>query len=62
MRLSLTLFCLLLFICPYGQTTVIKAKSYLDIRAGKLIVPAVLIIENGLIKEINPKLFLKEQQ
>ncbi|MBW0160809.1 MAG: amidohydrolase family protein [Sediminibacterium sp. Gen4] len=55
MRLSLTLFCLLLFICPYGQTTVIKAKSYLDIRAGKLIVPAVLIIENGLIKEINPK-------
>lgn len=56
MRISLTLFCLSLFIYSHGQIKVIKAKSYLDIRAGKLIEPAVLIIENGLIKEINPKI------
>lgn len=55
MRICLTLFCLSLFVCSHGQTKVIKAKSYLDVRAGKLIEPAVLIIEKGLIKEINPK-------
>lgn len=55
MRISLTLFFLSLFIYSHGQIKVLKAKAYLDIRAGKLIEPAVLIIENGLIKEINPK-------
>lgn len=55
MRDFLTLFCLSLFIYSHGQIKVIKAKSYLDIRAGKLIEPAVFIIENEIIKEINPK-------
>jgi imidazolonepropionase-like amidohydrolase len=55
MRISLTLLLFSLYICSHGQIKVLKAKSYLDIRAGKLIEPAVLLIENGLITEINPR-------
>ena len=39
----------------YAQTKLVKADSYLDVRSGKLIKPANIIIENGLIKSINPK-------
>ena len=38
-----------------AQSKLIKADSYLDVRTGKLISPANLLIENGLIKAINPK-------
>ncbi|WP_336516374.1 amidohydrolase family protein [Pollutibacter soli] len=40
----------------YGQaqTNVIKAKSYIDVRSGKLISPATILIEKGIIKAINP--------
>lgn len=38
-----------------AQTKLVKADAYLDVRAGKLVKPANLLIENGLIKSINPK-------
>ena len=38
-----------------AQSKLIKADSYLDVRTGKLISPANLLIENGTIKSINPK-------
>lgn len=38
-----------------AQSKLIKADSYLDVRTGNLISPANLLIENGLIKAINPK-------
>lgn len=55
MRIFLALFCLTLLLPAHAQIKVIKAKSYLDIRAGRLIEPAVLVIENETIKEINPR-------
>jgi imidazolonepropionase-like amidohydrolase len=42
-------------ISAQAQSKLIKADSYLDVRTGKLISPAYLLIENGLIKSINPK-------
>ena len=39
----------------HAQFKLIKADSYLDVRTGKLISPANLLIENGTIKSINPK-------
>ncbi|WP_396633311.1 amidohydrolase family protein [Maribacter sp. R86514] len=38
-----------------AQSKLIKADSYLDVRTGKLISPAHMLIENGTIKSINPK-------
>ncbi len=38
-----------------AQSKLIKAESYLDVRTGKLISPANMLIENGTIKSINPK-------
>lgn len=38
-----------------AQSKLIKADSYLDVRTGKLISPANLLIEKGNIKSINPK-------
>ena len=37
------------------EPIVIEAKAYLDVRNGQLVQPAVLIIEKGVIKEINPE-------
>ena len=39
----------------YAQTKLVKADSYLDVRSGKLIKPANIIIEDGMIKSINPE-------
>ncbi|MEP2281052.1 amidohydrolase family protein [Maribacter sp.] len=39
----------------HAQSKLIKADSYLNVRTGKLISPANLLIENGTIKSINPK-------
>ena len=38
-----------------AQIKLVKAESYLDVSTGKMIKPANLLIENGLIKSINPK-------
>ena len=38
-----------------AQTTLLKAKSYVDVRSGKLISPANILIQESLIKAINPK-------
>lgn len=50
---------LFLIICLYTASTnaqdkFIKADAYLDVRTGTLIKPANILIEDGLIKEINP--------
>ena len=38
-----------------AQSKLIKASAYLDVKSGKLIQPANILIENGLIKSINPQ-------
>jgi len=38
-----------------AQTRLVKADAYLNVRTGQLVKPANLIIEDGLIKSINPK-------
>jgi len=38
-----------------AQVKLIKADAYLDVRTGKLVKSASLLVENGLIKSINPK-------
>ena len=37
------------------QFTILKAKGYVDVRNGKLIKPANIVMQQGLIKSINPK-------
>ena len=51
----LFLILFLTIISIQAQTKLIKADAYLDVRTGKLVKPANLLIENGLIKAINPK-------
>ena len=38
-----------------AQTTLIKADGYINVRSGKLIKPANILIEDNLIQSINPK-------
>ena len=38
----------------FGQNVVLKADQMLDVKTGKLISPAVIVIENGIIIGINP--------
>ena len=38
-----------------AQSILIKADAYLDVRTGKLVKPANILIENGLITSINPQ-------
>ena len=48
---------LLILTCSALQadgTTVIKAKAWLDVAAGKWVTPANIVIEGGLIAAINP--------
>jgi imidazolonepropionase-like amidohydrolase len=37
-----------------GQTTIVRAQRMLDVRSGRLISPAVLVVSDGLIQAINP--------
>ena len=54
--LSIIVFqCFVLNIAYSAQIKAIKAKGYVDVAAGKLITPAVILIENDKIKAINPK-------
>src|SRR5690242_7574092 len=51
------LACILLLVFSSNgnaQTSVIKAKSYVDVRSGRIISPATILIEKGIIKAINP--------
>jgi len=45
-----------------AQSKLLKADSYLDVRTGKLITPADLLIEDGLIKSINPKVIPEDTE
>ena len=50
----------LITLSSYAQTKLLKADAYLDVRTGKLVNPANILIEDGLIKEINPKSIAKD--
>lgn len=50
--LALTLF--LTITSTQAQSKLIKADAYLDVRAGKLVTPANILIESERIKSINP--------
>lgn len=56
----------LIFFIPLSsiqaQSKLLKADSYLDVRSGKLIAPANLLIEGGMIKSINPKVLPKDAE
>ncbi|MFK7951919.1 MAG: amidohydrolase family protein [Ekhidna sp.] len=54
-RILSLLFFLTVSFSIYSQSKLLKAASYLDVRSGKLVSPANLLIENGVIKSINPK-------
>lgn len=38
----------------FAQTTVVKAKRFLDVATGNYVSPAVIVVEDGLIKSVNP--------
>ena len=40
-------------LCP-ADTTIVKAKQYLDVANGSYVAPAVIVIEDGIIKAVNP--------
>ena len=54
-KILLLLFVATLHLTAQAQTTLLKAKSYVDVRSGKLISPANILIQGGLITTINPK-------
>jgi imidazolonepropionase-like amidohydrolase len=37
-----------------GQTTVVRAQRMLDVRSGRIVSPAVLVVSAGLIQAVNP--------
>ena len=45
-----------------AQSKLLKADSYLDVRTGKLITPADMLIQDGLIKSINPKVIPEDTE
>ena len=51
----LSAFTLLVAQSAQAQLTLIKADRMLDVRSGKILSPASLVVENGLITEINPE-------
>jgi len=38
----------------FAQVTIIEAKGYIDVQNGKLVTPATIVIEDGIIIAINP--------
>lgn len=37
-----------------AQTTVVRAQRMLDVRSGRVVSPAVLVVNGGLIEAVNP--------
>ena len=37
-----------------GQTTVVRAERMLDVRSGRIVSPAALVVSDGLIHAVNP--------
>jgi imidazolonepropionase-like amidohydrolase len=57
-QLSIATFFIFLFsirFSSYAQTIVVKAAHMLDVRKGVILTPAVIIVKDGVIEEINPK-------
>ena len=54
--MNIMLFVTLVLFSALANATVVylQAKQYLDVKSGKFIQPANLLIENGVIKAINP--------
>jgi len=38
-----------------AEISIVRADAYLDIDRGQLVSPAVLVVENGLIRDVNPE-------
>ena len=51
-----TCLLLVLFVAPLcpADTTIVKAKQYLDVANGSYVSPAVIVIEDGIIQAVNP--------
>lgn len=57
MKLSALTSLFLVFALTGGvvaETQILKARGYVDVRAGKMVTPAVVVIEDGLITAVNP--------
>ena len=51
--LSLAAVCLGV-VTAAGQTTVVRAERMLDVRSGRIVSPALLVVSDGLIQAVNP--------
>lgn len=56
MRLFIFIVVVLCYNPASAQTKVIRAKAYFDVREGKMIEPAVIVIQAGLIQAVNSKI------
>src|SRR2546425_8360653 len=46
---------LLLTAASHAQTTILRAKAFVDVDAGKLVQPAVVVVKDDRIQSVNPK-------
>lgn len=60
LKLILLLFCSMAIPMASAQMLVIKADRMLDVRSGDIISPAVVIVNNGKIEAINPRILPKD--
>jgi len=54
-KLSFCAWFVFITLHTHAQTLVIKAASMLDVKKGVIVTPAVILIKDGIIEEINPK-------
>lgn len=55
MKKLLLATCLFVMTAPlFAQTTLIQADGYIDVAAGELVIPANIVVEDGVITAINP--------
>jgi imidazolonepropionase-like amidohydrolase len=52
--LSLAVVALTAPVAAAGQTTVVRADRMLDVRSGRIVSPAVIVVKDGLIQAVNP--------
>lgn len=59
---TLALFIFINLHTAHAQMLVVKAQSMVDLTNGKLVSPAVIVVNNGIIESINPKSLPKNAQ
>lgn len=59
---TLALFIFINLHTAHAQMLVVKAQSMVDLTNGKLVTPAVIVVNNGIIESINPKSLPKNAQ